>query len=60
MSKKIDHKRIELTPEQAEASPQIEADLSSRKISFMLPAEIEMVGGGAALQFAYDSPTMYV
>lgn len=40
------------------ASDAVTKDLASRKISFMLPEELDMVGG-AALQFAYDFPEGY-
>ena len=59
MNKKDVNKRISLALDAAETSPQVEADLAARKIRFLLPDECEMVNG-AALQFAYDSPTMYV
>ncbi|WP_155403934.1 hypothetical protein [Variovorax paradoxus] len=40
------------------ASDAVAKDLASRKISFMLPEELDMVGG-ATLQFAYDFPEGY-
>ncbi|WP_165909576.1 hypothetical protein [Variovorax guangxiensis] len=41
------------------ASDVVAKDLASRRISFMLPEELEMIGGGVVLQFAYDFPEGY-
>lgn len=57
-----ENQRIVLDPIGVNISKEEEADLSSRRIEFLLPEEMDLVGGGTAvaLQFAYDSPTMYV
>jgi hypothetical protein len=53
----VDH--IKLSPEIPAVPVEIERDLASRNIAFMMPAEVDMVGGAATLQFAYDKPLMY-
>ncbi len=59
MKENSGNKRIELAPGLPEVDEDTAKKLAAAKIQFLLPEEMELVGGGAALQFAYDFPEGY-
>jgi len=55
----MENKRIDMKMELPEVPAGVAAELKAKSVTFLLPEELALVGGGATFQFAYDFPEGY-